>query len=108
MDSTFGHGKYTLSAVVGGSLVKVSHKWELGTVEITWPPKTEKQGGVESLKAQPEIKHLFQPPPQLPNFLLSLIFTVLCLTPLGIVILGVTPSFPKCADAEILCIRLTC
>eukprot|EP00466_Bigelowiella_natans_P008060 jgi/Bigna1/87948/estExt_fgenesh1_pg.C_260065 len=87
-ENAFGPGTYTLKVLVGGVLLKESFSWTLGDIEITWPPSTPQK--VENpLAKKKEIQHIFNEPPKQPNFMISLFFTLVCLSPLGIIYHGI-------------------
>ncbi|GAB5361520.1 hypothetical protein AAMO2058_000720100 [Amorphochlora amoebiformis] len=86
-NKAYGPGLYSLSIIVGGTLLTKSTRWEVGNIMITWPPASSPS--VELMGPKEEISHTFHQPDPVPNIILPLAFTAICLAPLGIIFVGI-------------------
>jgi len=82
----FGYksGKYTVDLIVGDAVIQNPISWTVAEVQLSLgeAPSSKATPSVQ-YKKKPEIKHLFREPEKRPPVVVSTAFTVLCLVPLG-------------------------
>ncbi|CAD6184897.1 unnamed protein product [Caenorhabditis auriculariae] len=83
-------GKFKLSLIVGGSTIKTPVNWHFAdaTLELPTSPVIIPKSQEILYDALPEIKHMFRQPEKRPSAVISDAFTLLCLAPLGFLLLA--------------------
>jgi len=98
-------GAYAVSVILGDAVISNPSVWHVANIDIKFPEdKSIKEPGLYS--AKPEIRHLFREPEARPSAVVSNAFTLLCLSPLLIMIalwikLGVNVSNFPCSLAAV-------
>lgn len=85
-NSEFKTGDYNMALILGDAAVSNPISWNIADLEFTLPESgdTEESG---PYKTKPEIKHLFREPETRPPPAVSSMFTLLCLSPV-LILLG--------------------
>jgi len=85
-------GKYEAELIVGDAFIQNPFSWKIGLLDFNFPPRP---GGdihkIEPLflrKPPPEIIHQFRQPEKRPPEFISIVFTILCVSPLFILFFG--------------------
>ena len=89
----FGHssGKYKVSLIVGDAVISNPVDWHVADIALSFPASGESPTAAAAddiSKARPEIRHLFREPEKRPPAVVSNLFTLLCLAPIGIMFVG--------------------
>jgi len=78
-------GAYSVSIILGDAVITNPTSWHVADVNINFPADTSaKEPGLYS--AKPEIRHLFREPEPRPSTIVSNAFTLLCLSPILIML----------------------
>jgi len=78
-------GAYSVSVILGDAVITNPTSWHAANIEINFPEESSpKEAGLYS--AKPEIRHLFREPEQRPSAVVSNAFTLLCLSPILIML----------------------
>jgi oligosaccharyltransferase complex subunit delta (ribophorin II) len=106
-------GAYSVSIILGDAVITNPTSWHVADVNINFPDDSSaKEPGLYS--AKPEIRHLFREPEPRPSTIVSNAFTLLCLSPVLIMLafwlkLGVNCSnFPFSLTAVGFHVGLAC
>merc|ERR1711892_92287 len=78
-------GLYSVSVILGDAVITNPTSWHAADIEINFPEDgSSKETGLYS--AKPEIRHLFREPEPRPSAIVSNAFTLLCLSPILIML----------------------
>lgn len=78
-------GLYSVSVILGDAVITNPTSWHAADIEINFPEDgSSKEAGLYS--AKPEIRHLFREPEPRPSAIVSNAFTLLCLSPILIML----------------------
>jgi len=84
-------GKYQVELIVGDAFIQNPFSWKIGSLDFNFPPLLGDLPKIEPLyllKPPPEIIHQFRLPEKRPSEVISIAFTILCLSPLLILFFG--------------------
>jgi len=86
----FKSGKYSISVIIGDSVVSNPIDWNLADVQLQFPAVDDAtmSKAAPGNQAKPEIRHLFREPEKRPPKIVSTAFTALCIVPLVLMILA--------------------
>jgi len=82
-------GDYKVSLIIGDTFIDNSFIWELGTVQLFFPPQLEKPQPESVYDEKAEIHHVFRVPDKRPPSTLSLSFAGGVLAPAALLVLSV-------------------